>query len=214
MVMRIIASEADLAEGLDALVRRDRRLRKVVRVAGQVPLRRRPAGFAGLARIVVGQQLSIASAEAIWRRLLGAFPDCAAEAIHAAPDEALRAVGLSAAKIRTLRATAAACRDGFDLCGLADLPADDARRRLTEVKGIGPWTADVYLLFCLGHADIFPAGDLALRNAVADALGLAPPLSIDEAADIAVRWSPWRGVAACLFWAYYRVRRQRKAVPV
>lgn len=212
--MRIIATETDIAEGLAALVRQDRRLRKVIRVAGPVPLRRRPAGFAGLARIVVGQQLSIASAEAIWGRFLAAFPDCPVDAIHAAPDDALRAPGLSAAKIRTLRAAAAACRDGLDLAALADVPADEAHRRLTAVKGIGPWTADIYLLFCLGHADIFPAGDLALRNAMADFLGREPPLSIAEADDIASQWSPWRGVAARLFWAYYRVRRERAAQPI
>lgn len=212
--MRIIASEADIAEGLEALVKRDRRLKKVVRLAGPVPLRRRPAGFAGLARIVVGQQLSIASTEAIWGRLLAAFPECPVDAVHEASEAALRAPGLSAAKVRTLRAVAAACRDGLDLEGLAGLPADEAHRQLTAVNGIGPWTADIYLLFCLGHADIFPAGDLALRNAVADSLGRAAPLSVGEAADIASRWSPWRGVAACLFWAYYRARRDRMSVPL
>jgi DNA-3-methyladenine glycosylase II len=212
--MHIIATEADIAEGLGALARRDRRLKKVIGIAGPVPLRRRPAGFAGLARIIVGQQLSIASAEAIWGRFIAAFPDCPVDAVEAASEAALRAPGLSAAKIRTLRAIAAACRDGLDLDGLADLPAEEAHRRLTSVKGIGPWTADIYLLFCLGHADIFPAGDLALRNAVADALGRPAPLPVDEIADIATKWAPWRGVAARLFWAYYRARRDRTALPV
>lgn len=212
--MRIIDCEADIDEGLAYLARRDRRLRKVIRFAGPVPLRRRPAGFAGLARIVVGQQLSIASAEAIWGRLADTLGDCSPEAIAAVSDQRLRTAGLSAAKIRTLRAAAAACRDGLDLVALADLPAEDAHGRLTSVKGIGPWTADIYLLFCLGHADVFPAGDLALRHAVADALGTAPPLPIDEAAEVAARWSPWRGVAARLFWAYYRARRDKASLPV
>jgi len=212
--MRIIASEDDIAEGLSALAKRDRRLKKVIRIAGPVPLRRRTAGFAGLARIVVGQQVSIASADAIWTRFIDAFPDCPVDVIEAASDEALRAPGLSAAKTRTLRAIAAACRRGLDLAGLADLPAEEAHRRLTAVKGVGPWSADIYLLFCLGHADIFPAGDLALRNAVADALGRSVPLPVDEMTDIAARWSPWRGVAARLFWAYYRARRDRTALPV
>lgn len=213
--MRIIASEDDIAEGLSALARRDRRLHKVIRVAGPVPLRRRTAGFAGLARIVIGQQVSIASAEAIWTRFTNAFPDCPVDVIEAASDESLRAPGLSAAKAKTLRAIAAACRGGgLDLVGLAGLPAEDAHRRLTAVKGVGPWTADIYLLFCLGHADIFPAGDLALRNAVADAFRRPVPLPVDEMIDIAAKWSPWRGVAARLFWAYYRVRRDRTALPV
>jgi DNA-3-methyladenine glycosylase II len=212
--MRIIESEGDIAEGLDYLGRRDRRLRKVIRIAGPVPLRRRPAGFEGLARIIVGQQLSIASAEAIWGRFIANFPGCQVDGIHDAADDPLRASGLSAAKIRTLRAVAAACREGLDLEALADLPAEEAHARLTAVKGIGPWSADIYLLFCLGHADIFPAGDLALRNAVADAFGREASITIDEAAGIAGKWSPWRGVAARLFWAYYRVRRDKAAVPV
>jgi DNA-3-methyladenine glycosylase II len=212
--MRIIESDADIAEGLDYLGRRDRRLKKVIRIAGPVPLRRRPAGFEGLCRIIVGQQLSIASAEAIWGRFIVAFPGCRADGIDEAADDPLRASGLSAAKIRTLRAVAAACRDGLDLEALADLPAEEAHGRLTAVKGIGPWSADIYLLFCLGHADIFPAGDLALRNAMADAFGHEEPIPIDEASAIAAKWSPWRGVAARLFWTYYRVRRQKAAVPV
>ncbi|HZP19594.1 MAG TPA: DNA-3-methyladenine glycosylase [Bauldia sp.] len=212
--MRIIENDADIAEGLAYLAGRDRRLKKVIREAGPVPLRRRPAGFTGLARIIVGQQLSIASAEAIWRRFEAAYPETPIEAIAAASDAELKATGLSAAKIRTLRAVAQAAVDGLDLNALAALPMEDAHGRLTGLKGIGPWTADIYLLFCLGHADIFPAGDLALRHAVADAFGLEGPVPVDELAGIAEKWSPWRGVAARLFWAYYRVRRERAAQPV
>lgn len=212
--MQVIESEKDIAAGLAYLAKRDRRLGRVMERAGPVPLRRRPGGFPGLARIVVGQQLSVASAEAIWRRFEKAFPDCAAGAVAAADEATFRAIGLSAPKIRTLRAAAAACLDGLDLDALAEAPANEAHARLTVMKGIGPWTADIYLLFCLGHADIFPAGDLALRNAVADAFGLAPPVAVDEIAAIAERWSPWRGVAARLFWAYYRAIRQKTAVPV
>jgi DNA-3-methyladenine glycosylase II len=212
--LMIIASEADIEEGLDHLAKSDRRLRKVIRVAGAVPLRRREGGLPGLARIIIGQQVSIASAEAIWGRFETAFPACAPQAIHAASDDALRAPGLSAAKIRTFRAVASACRDGLDLDALAEAPAEEAHARLTAIHGIGPWTADLYLLFCLGHADIFPAGDLALRNAVADAFGLEPPIAMGALAEMAERWAPWRGVAARLFWAYYRARRQKAAVPI
>jgi DNA-3-methyladenine glycosylase II len=211
--MRTIDSEADIAEGLDYLLKRDRRLRQVLEVAGTVPLRRRPDGFEGLARIIMGQQVSVASAEAIWGRLIAAFPGMQVETIRNATDDALRAPGLSLAKIRAVRAAATAMSDGLDLAGLADLPAEEAHRRLTAVKGIGPWTADVYLLFCVGHQDIFPAGDLALRNAVGDAFGLAA-LTIEETEAVAVKWSPWRGVAAWLFWAYYRAKRQRTALPL
>jgi DNA-3-methyladenine glycosylase II len=178
-----------------------------------VPLRRRPDGFEGLARIIMGQQVSVASAAAIWGRFVAAFPGVPVEEIRNATDDALRAPGLSLAKIKAVRAAATAISEGLDLTGLVDLPAEEAHARLTVVKGVGPWTADLYLLFCLGHQDIFPAGDLALRNAVAEAFGLAA-LDIGETAAIAVKWSPWRGVAAMLFWAYYRAKRQRTALPL
>ena len=212
--MRTIETEADIADGLAHLARADRRLKKVIRVAGRVPLRRRENGFAGLARIICAQQLSVASASAIWARFEAAFPGCPAAAIAAADDAALRATGMSAPKIRTLRAAANACLEGLDFDRLAALSGEEAHARLTVIKGIGPWTADVYLLFCLGHADVFPAGDLALRNAVADAFAREPPIPIDELAEIAERWSPWRGVAARLFWAYFRARKQKGALPV
>ena len=121
---------------------------------------------------------------------------------------------MSAPKIRTLRAVAAACADGLDLDGLAHLPPDDAIAQLTAVKGIGPWTADIYLLFCLGHADVFPAGDLALRLAVTEAFAFPEPIPVDELAVLAERWSPWRSVAATLFWAYYGAQRKKKVTPV
>ena len=212
--MRIIESEADIAEGLQHLARADRRLRKVIKVAGTVPLRRAPHGLPGLARIVVSQQLSTASAEAIWGRFAKAIPKISAKTVAKASDETLRAIGLSGPKIRTLRAVAAAVADGLDLDHLATLSGEEAHGRLTTIKGIGPWTADIYLLFCLGHADVFPAGDLALRVAVADAFGKPSPMAIGELEAMAVKWSPWRGVAARLFWSYYRARKQRAALPV
>jgi DNA-3-methyladenine glycosylase II len=211
---RTIESEADIAEGLARLGRADRRLKAVIRAAGPVPVRRHPGGFQGLARIVVGQQLSVASAAAIWERFLAAFPSCSAAAILAASEADLRAPGLSSPKIRTLRAAAQACRDGLDLDGLVREPGEVAHGRLTAIKGIGPWTADIYLLFCLGHADIFPAGDLALKKAVAEGLALADVPDTAALAEIAAGWSPWRGVAAALFWAYYRATRLRAAVPL
>ena len=212
--MRVIATADDIAEGLAHLVATDRRLQKVATIAGGLAPRRREAGFAGLARIIVGQQLSVASAAAIWNRFVAAFPELTPEAVLKARVPKLRKAGLSAPKIKALRAVAAACRDGLDLAALARLPAAEAHARLIEVHGIGPWTADIYLLFCLGHADIFPAGDLALRNAVAYALALEAPVGAAEIAALAERWSPWRSVAATLFWAYYGAQRARKSVPV
>jgi len=212
--MRTISSDADIATGIAHLAAVDRRLEPVIAAAGPLPLRRRAAGFEGLAHIVVGQQLSITAAAAIWGRLRAAYPDFTPATLARAGEAKLRRLGLSAAKVRTLRAVAAATRDGLDLDALAEMEADAAHARLTAVHGIGPWTADIYLMFCLGHPDVFPVGDLALRNAVADAFALDVPAAPAEIAAIAAGWSPWRSVAATLFWAYYGVRKQRKVAPL
>ncbi|HVL70604.1 MAG TPA: DNA-3-methyladenine glycosylase 2 family protein, partial [Beijerinckiaceae bacterium] len=136
-------------------------------------------------------------------------------AVLEATDEALRACGLSAPKIRTLRAVAAAVDSGeLPLDRLADLPADEAHALLTTVKGIGPWTADIYLLFCLGHADAFAAGDLALQESARLAYGLPARPSPAELLDLAEAWRPWRGVAAKVLWAHYKIAKQREGVPV
>jgi DNA-3-methyladenine glycosylase II len=203
----------DVARGVAHLAKKDRRLKPVIRIAGELPLRRRPPGFPGLARIIVGQQLSVASASAIWARFEKAFPEMTPEAVGKSRDAKLQKTGLSAAKIRTLRAIAEACAGGLDLEGLAAVDPDAARAALQQVKGIGPWTADIYLLFCLGHPDVFPVGDLALRNAVAEAFGAPPPMDPGELAALAEAWSPHRSVAAYLFWAFYGAQRKKKAAP-
>ncbi len=212
--MRPIETDAHIAEGLAALAAADRRLAQIIAIAGEVPLRRGATGFPGLARIIVGQQLSIASAGAIWARFEALAPP-SAETVAAASDETLKAAGLSNAKVRTLRALAAAVQAGLDIDALADAPAAEAHAALTAVKGIGPWTADLYLLFAVGHPDIFPVGDLALQHAVGMGLGLPEKPTARQLAEIATPWSPWRGVAARLFWAYYRVAKtRRETVPV
>lgn len=210
--MRTLDTEADLDEGLAHLAAVDPRLQPVIAASGRLPVRRAPAGFEGLARIVVSQQLSVASADAIWRKLALAVPALTPAAILAASEATLRGAGLSGGKMRTLRAVAEAAASGLDLAGLAARPAGEAHAALTVVKGIGPWTADIYLLFCIGHADIFPAGDLALRKAMGAAFGDEVVPSIAEAAVTAEAWSPWRGVAAILFWAYYRTLAGREGV--
>jgi DNA-3-methyladenine glycosylase II len=178
------------------------------------PLRKREPGFEGLARIIVSQQLSTASASAIWGRLAARYPRLAPHDIATASDEDLRAPGLSAPKIRTLRAIAAAIDDGsLPIDRLHDLPADEAHALLVAVKGIGSWTADIYLLFCLGHPDAFPAGDLALQEAARIAYGLSDRPKEKDFVALAEHWRPWRGVAAKVLWAYYRVVKQREGVP-
>lgn len=206
--MRRIETLDDIAEGLDALVALDPRLGPIRAVAGDVPLRRRQPGFQGLAGIITGQQLSIASARAIWARVEAAIVPFDAATFAAADDATLRACGLSAAKVRTLRAVAAAECDGQIACDrMGDIPAAEAHAAMVRLHGIGPWTADIFLLFCVGHADIWPAGDLALAEALRLAFDLDARPAPKAYAALAEPWSPWRGVAARLFWAYYAARK-------
>ena len=197
-----------------ALVRKCPTMRHVHGVAGAPPLRRRPAGFEGLARIIVGQQLSVASASAIWERTAALCRPFEPGTILGLADERLAQAGLSRPKIRTLRAIAGACRNGLDLGHLQHAAEAEVHAALTQVTGIGPWTADIYIMFCLGRADAWAPGDLALQIAAQQALGLAERPGPQEMAEIAERWRPWRGVAARLLWAYYAAVKARKAVPV
>lgn len=206
--MQPINTEADVAAGVTALTAADPRLAAVVARAGQVPLRRRPGGFEGLAAIVTAQQVSTASGEAIWARFRAALEPFTPEGFLALDEAAHRAIGLSRPKIRTLTGVAEAFRSGFDIAALHDLPAEAAIAELVRLKGIGPWTAEIYLLFCIGHPDVFPAGDLALQVAVQAGLGLPERPGEKALRAIALPWSPWRGIAARLFWAYYRAERE------
>ena len=214
--MNRIETTADIADGLTALARIDPRLGRIIDVSGDIPLRRRTPGFEGLIRIVVSQQVSVASAEAIWTRLAALVVPFDAATVLAIPEPELKAVGLSTPKLKTLVATARTVAAGdIDLVAVADLAPADAHRAMTALHGIGPWTADIFLLFCAGHPDIWPAGDLALQAAVMDAFGLEarPPEKLCRT--IADAWAPWRSVAARLFWAYYAVGRNgRETLPV
>lgn len=186
---------------------------KLMAIGGATPLRLQAPGFAGLARIIVAQQVSTASANAIFGRLETALAPLSAETLIAASEETLRACGLSSAKIRALQALAlAVAQDGLDLTGLGALVAEEAHRALVAIKGIGPWTADVFLLFCLGHPDAFPAGDIALQEAARLILGLRERPDARRLEEIAERWRPLRGIAARMLWAYYRVARQRAGI--
>lgn len=211
---RLLVTDDDLAEGLAFLVAADPRLAKVAEASGSFGRRYRAPGFAGLARIVCGQQLSVASADAIWARFATLLGTPTAENYLAATPEALRAVGLSAGKVRTLNALAAAEAGGLDIEALAESDPDRAIEALVAIHGIGRWTADIFLLFCARQADVFPAGDLALQIAAEDAFGLAKRPSEKELRAIAEAWAPWRGVAAKLLWAYYAKHRARTAIPV
>jgi DNA-3-methyladenine glycosylase II len=210
-----IHTEADLDAGIAALIARDPRFAAVAERTGRPPLRRRDGGFAGLAQIVMGQQLSTASAAAIYGRLAAACDPLDAACLLRLRKDRLLRVGLSNAKVKTLKAVAKAIEARhIDLDALADIPADEAHNRLTALHGIGPWTADLYLLACLGHADAWPAGDLALQEAARIAFGLPARPSTREMAPLAEGWRPWRAVAARLLWSYYRVVKRREGVIV
>lgn len=214
--MRRITGTRDIADALKELVIADPRLAPVIAACGEVPLRLSTPDFAGLASIIVSQQVSRASAQAIFGRFVERVMPLDAEAFLSTDEETLRQVGLSRPKQRALTNAAIAVSQGtLDLSQLCALPHDEAMGSMTAVKGIGPWTAEIYLLFCAGHADIFPAGDLALQEAVRHAHDLDQRPTDRQLREIAQCWSPWRGVAARVFWAYYRtIKEGRDAMPL
>jgi len=209
-----IHTEADLDAGLAALEQIDLRFIPVIAKAGRPPLRRRPHGYAGLAATIVSQQLSTASAGAIWSRLTSAFDPIEPTALLRARPARLARLGLSGAKIRSLKAVARAIeRDQINLAKLADMPAEAAHAALTALHGVGPWTADIYLLACLGHADAWPAGDLALQEAARIAFALPARPNAKDMQALAEPWRPWRAVAARVLWTYYRAVKGREGAP-
>jgi DNA-3-methyladenine glycosylase II len=211
---RFLRNDADLVDALAVLTQADPRLAKLIAVAGAPALRRRPAGFSGLCAIICSQQLSTASAAAIWGRLAVAFDPFDHDAVRRARAAKLARIGLSRPKIKTMKAIGNAIASGaIDLDALAGMDADAAHAALTALHGVGPWTADIYLLFCLGHADAWPAGDLALQEAARLAFGLAQRPTGKDMINLAEQWRPWRGVAAHLLWKYYRTIKGRDGMP-
>ncbi|SHH39053.1 DNA-3-methyladenine glycosylase family protein [Pollutimonas bauzanensis] len=202
-----------LARHLQSLLRLDPRLSEVHAIAGPFAPRIREPGFAGLARIVCGQQVSVASANAIWNRLEAQLGAVTPERFLDLDEEGSRSVGLSRSKYRSLTDLAeVVAAGGLDFAAVAELPAEAAIAELTRHKGIGPWTAEIYLMFCAGHPDIFPAGDLALQKAVGDAFGMEPHPDRRALMALAARWAPYRATAALLFWRFYAARRKREGL--
>ena len=206
-------TQADLEDAIHVLVEQDPRLKPVFELTGMPALRQREPGFAGLAAIICGQQLSTASAAAIWGRLTAAFDPFDHAALLKARVDRLGRLGLSAAKIKTLKNIARELvAERLNLDVLAEEDADAAHNTLTSLHGIGPWTADIYLLFCLGHGDAWPAGDLAVQEAVKIGLRLKTRPTPKQMVPLAEPWRPLRGAAAHLWWAYYRVLKKREGV--
>ena len=208
MVGRIIETADCVAEGAAWLAAHEPRFGHAMSLTGPLPLRRQPDGFAALLDAIVGQQVSVASANAIWARLQAAgLTDQTAMA--EASDEELRAVGLSRQKARYGRALAQA---GIDFGALRQLPNADVIATLVAVPGIGAWTAEIYAMFALGRADVFAPGDLALQEAARLLFDL-PERPKDRAfRAMAEAWSPWRAVAARTLWAYHRVAKTREGI--
>jgi len=211
---RLDSPEA-IAVHLDQLVQLDPRLTVVRERAGLVMPRIAEPGFAGIVKIICGQQLSVASANAIWGRFAAIDGALDPKGYLGLEEAVVRASGFSAGKFTTVRTIATAIANGeLELSRLEDLPPDDAVAYLTAHKGIGPWTAEVYLMFCAGHPDVFPAGDLALQKAMVHGLGIEELSKIRQYKDVASAWSPHRAAAALLFWRYYAVLKSREGIVV
>lgn len=196
------------AATLDAAVRElsaiDPDLAGIAERFGPPPLWAREPGFGTLVRIILEQQVSLASAEAARQRLVAAAGAVEPGWIVHAGEEALRAAGLTRQKARYLVGLARDVLDGrLDLDAVAAADDDEARARLTSVLGIGRWTADIYLLMALGRADVWPTGDLALAGAMRRAKGLETLPTNAEQEVVAEAWRPWRAVAARLLWHAY-----------
>ncbi len=208
--MRRIRTEKDLKEGVAALVGSCAHMARVHALSGDPPLRRRPAGFEGLSRVIVGQQLSVASANAIWGRLEARVQPFTAASLLAVPHAELRAAGLSAVKIATLRRLAEAIASGgLDLDALSDAPETAIHAALDRAQGHRTLDGRHLHPVLPGTADAWSPGDLALQHAVRDALDLDERPSPKSMVEIAEAWRPWRAVAARLLWSYYALRRRK-----
>ena len=208
MVGRIIETENCLAEGADFLSRIEPRFKHALEQTGPLPLRRRKDGFETLMSAIVSQQVSVAAANAIWKRLKDARLTGPRKVTWASEGE-LRACGLSQQKIRYAKALAA---EKIDFVALRTMPTDDVVARLIVVPGVGRWTAEIYAMFSLGRADVFAPADLALQESARLLFDLDARPTEKELRAMAEDWSPWRGVAARALWAYYHVAKEREGI--
>ena len=207
-VGRIIVSDDCVAEGAAYLASLEPRVARAYAQTGKLPLRLRKDGFAALLDAIVSQQVSVAAADAIWGRLKAAGLT-GPRKIMWASDEDLRACGMSRQKIRYARALADA-RIKFP--ALRDTPTDEVIDTLIEVPGIGKWTAEIYAMFSLGHADVFAPDDLALQESARVLFELEERPSEKALRTLSEDWAPWRGVAARLLWAYYHIAKDREGI--
>jgi DNA-3-methyladenine glycosylase II len=205
---RIIETDADVHEGMLALSAMCPRMKAAYALTGPLPLRRRADGFAQVLSAIFGQQVSVASAAAVWSRIEAAGFNTPA-AVLAASDDELRAVGLSRQKFIYARELALA---DIDYIALRDMSDEAVIKTLVAVKGIGPWTAEVYAMFSLGRADVFAPGDLAMQEAARSLYDLPERPKEKAFREMADAWAPWRAVAARLLWAYYAYEKDRDGI--
>lgn len=207
-MMKLITEESDVAEGAIWLAKIEPKFRDALSVTGSLPLRLSPDGFGALFSKIVSQQVSVASARAIWARVEAAGLD-KDHAVRLASEDDLKAVGLSRPKMKYARALAEA---DIDYVALRTASDEQVMATLTAVSGIGVWTAQVYAMFNLGRPDVFAPGDLALQESARMLFDLPERPSPKELETMAQNWSPWRAVAARLLFTYYRIAKDREGI--
>lgn len=202
-------TQRSLLAATRALAEADAALAASVERFGPPPLWAREPSFATLVHLILEQQVSLASALAAFERLRIATRDVTPATLLSLDDRTLHEIGFSRQKAGYARDLALALTDGFDLAALERLPDDEVRRSLMRLRGVGRWTADVYLIMCLLRADVWPHGDQALATGAMELLGMATRPTFDQLHAVAERWHPFRAVAARIVWHHYLAVRGR-----
>ena len=205
---RVIISQDCISEGLDALKKIEPKFNQAINTVEEIPLRRSSDGFDRLLSNIVSQQLSVAAADAIWNKIELAGLN-KIQKIRKVSDQELRDVGLSKQKIKYVRSLVNA---KINYRSLRTMPTSQVVSELTQVSGIGNWTAEIYAMFSLGRADVFAPGDLALQEAARSLFNLRERPSERELRSMAKDWSPWQAVAARLLWSYYNYQKKREGI--
>ena len=208
MEERIITSQECISEGLAALAKLEPKFKQIIKTIEEIPLRRTSEGFDRLLSTIVSQQLSVAAADAIWNKIELAGLN-KIQKIRKVSDQELRDVGLSKQKIKYVRSLANA---NINYRSLRTMPTSQVVNELTQVSGIGNWTAEIYAMFSLGRADVFAPGDLALQEATRILFNLPERPSEKDLRSMAKDWSPWQAVAARLLWSYYNQQKKRGGI--
>ena len=208
MEERIITSQECISEGLAALAKLEPKFKQIIKTIEEIPLRRTSEGFDRLLSTIVSQQLSVAAADAIWNKIELAGLN-KIQKIRKVSDQELRDVGLSKQKIKYVRSLANA---NINYRSLRTMPTSQVVNELTQVSGIGNWTAEIYAMFSLGRADVFAPGDLALQEATRILFNLPERPSEKDLRSMAKDWSPWQAVAARLLWSYYNHQKKREGI--